>query len=65
MRVSMMWRPSGRCAELQVRGFFDGTNHMKYMKGGNEFTGSKDKGWTLTAPGLKVGASLVTQLSKY
>ena len=52
-------------ALCDIRGFFDGTNHMKYMKGGNEFTGSKDKGWTLTAPGLKVGASLVTQLSKY
>jgi hypothetical protein len=44
-------------------GFFDGTNHMKYMKG-SEFTGSRDKGWVLTAPGLNLGASLVTQLSK-
>jgi hypothetical protein len=48
----------------ESHGFFDGTNHMKYMKGGNEFTGSKDRGWTLTAPGLKLGASLVAQLSK-
>jgi hypothetical protein len=44
-------------------GFYDFTNHMKYMKGGNEFTGSKDQGWTLTAPGLKHGAKLVKQLS--
>ncbi len=44
-------------------GFFDGTNHMKYMKG-SEFTGSREKGWVLTAPGLKLGASLVAQLSK-
>jgi hypothetical protein len=44
-------------------GFFDSTNHMKYMKG-NEFTGSREKGWVLTAPGLKFGASLVAQLSK-
>jgi hypothetical protein len=51
-------------ALCESHGFFDGTNHMKYMKGGNEFTGSKDKGWTLTAPGLKLGASLVAQLSK-
>ena len=45
------------------RGFFDGTNHMKYMKG-SEFAGSREKGWVLTAPGLKLGASLVAQLSK-
>jgi hypothetical protein len=44
-------------------GFFDSTNHMKYMKG-SEFTGSREKGWVLTAPGLKLGASLVAQLSK-
>jgi hypothetical protein len=44
-------------------GFFDGTNHMKYMKC-SEFTGSREKGWVLTAPGRKLGASLVTQLSK-
>lgn len=41
-------------------GFFDGTNHMKYMKG-SEFAGNKDKGWTLTAPGLKRGAALVKE----
>ena len=44
-------------------GFFDGTNHTKYMKDGNEFTGSKDKGWTLTAPGLKRGAALITEIA--
>lgn len=44
-------------------GVYDQTNHMKYMKGGNEFTGSKDRGWTLTAPGLKHGAVLVKGLS--
>jgi hypothetical protein len=47
----------------ESRGFFDGTNHMKYMKG-SEFIGSKEKGWVLTTPGLKHGASLVTELSK-
>jgi hypothetical protein len=45
-------------------GFFDGTNHMKHMKGGNEFTGSRSTGWTLTAPGLKMGAALILQLAK-
>lgn len=43
-------------------GFFDSTNHMKYMKC-SEFTGSREKGWVLTAPGMNLGASLVTQLS--
>jgi hypothetical protein len=43
-------------------GFFDHTNHMKYMKN-VEFVGSKEKGWVLTTPGLKLGASLVTQLT--
>jgi hypothetical protein len=47
----------------EAGGFFDGTNHMKYMKC-SEFTGSREKGWVLTAPGLKLGASLVVQLSK-
>jgi hypothetical protein len=44
-------------------GFFDTTNHMKYMKC-SEFTGSREKGWILTAPGMTLGASLVAQLGK-
>jgi predicted XRE-type DNA-binding protein len=51
-------------ALCESSGFYDHTNHMKYMKGGNEFTGTKDKGWTLTGPGLKRGAVLVMELSK-
>lgn len=47
----------------EAGGFFDSTNHMKYMKC-SEFTGSRDKGWVLTAPGMNLGASLVSQLSK-
>lgn len=43
-------------------GFFDHTNHMKAMKC-SEFIGSRDKGWTLTTPGLNRGASLITQMS--
>jgi hypothetical protein len=40
-------------------GIYDSTNHAKYMKDGNEFTGSREKGWTITIPGLKAGANLV------
>jgi hypothetical protein len=35
---------------------------MKYMKG-SEFIGSREKGWVLTALGMKAGASLVSKLS--
>lgn len=44
-------------------GCYDSANHSSHLKGrGNEFTGSKEKGWTLTAPGLKRGAEIVKQL---
>ncbi len=46
-------------------GCLDAANHASYLREkGNEFTGTKDKGWTLTAPGLKRGASLVKELNK-
>ena len=40
-------------------------NHATYLANrGNIFTGSKEKGWTLTVPGLKQGAVLVKELAK-
>ena len=46
-------------------GCLDVANHANYLKEkGNEFTGTKDRGWTLTAPGLKRGALLVKELNK-
>lgn len=47
-----------------LHGFYDHTNHSKYVKGWNEFAGSRDKGWTLTAPGLKAAASLIKEMTK-
>jgi hypothetical protein len=45
-------------------GCYDATNHTKALNDkGNWFTGSKDKGWTLTAPGLKHGATLIKELA--
>jgi hypothetical protein len=46
-------------------GFYDRTNHAKYMKGGNEFTGSKESGWTVTIPGLKAGANLIKDIGSH
>ena len=46
-------------------GCFTGGNHAAHLAShGNEFTGSKEKGWVLTSPGLKRGAELVKALSK-
>jgi hypothetical protein len=46
-------------------GCFDATNHSTYLKArSNLFTGSKDAGWALTAPGLKHSADLVKALTK-
>lgn len=50
------------CQDL---GCYDSTNHAKYVEAlGNNITGSKDKGWKLTAPGMKKGANLVEEITK-
>ncbi|MBI1359014.1 MAG: hypothetical protein GC155_01895 [Alphaproteobacteria bacterium] len=43
-------------------GCLDLTNHARYLNGrGNEFTGSKERGWALTAPGLKRAAAIIKE----
>jgi hypothetical protein len=50
-------------ALCEASGCYDSANHAAHLKDkGNEFTGSKDKGWTLTAPGLKRAAELIKEL---
>lgn len=44
-------------------GCYDSANHSAHLRArGNEFTGSKEKGWTLTAPGLRRGSELIKQM---
>jgi hypothetical protein len=45
-------------------GCYDAPNHAATLKAkGNWFTGTKEKGWVLTAPGLKHAATLVRNLT--
>jgi len=44
-------------------GFYDPTNHTKYIKFGNKASGSKKSGWKLLGPGLKEAASIVKQMA--
>jgi hypothetical protein len=44
----------------RTMGCFNEGNHAYYLKGkGNVIAGSKDGGWMLTGPGLKLGADLI------
>jgi hypothetical protein len=47
----------------ETSGFYDPTNHAKFFKSGNEFSGSREKGWVLTSPGLKAAAKVVAEIS--
>ena len=54
---------AGRDA-CRAMGCFNEGNHAYYLKGrGNVIGGTKDSGWTLTGPGLKLGADLVKKLA--
>jgi hypothetical protein len=49
----------------ETSGCYDQANHSAHLRDrGNEFTGTKDKGWTLTAPGLKRAAEIIKELNK-
>ncbi len=46
-------------------GCYNEGNHASYLKDKkNGLTGSKEKGWALTSPGLKQAAGLITTLSQ-
>lgn len=52
-------------ALCESSGCYDSANHSVHIKErGNEFTGTKEKGWALTAPGLKRAAALVKEMTK-
>jgi hypothetical protein len=50
------------CADA---GCYNLKHHGEYIKAkGNNFTGTKEKGWALTSPGLKTAAQLVQGFAK-
>jgi hypothetical protein len=55
---------AGRAAAKNL-GCFNLGNHAKYMsQKGNVLSGSKDIGWSLTAPGLKAAAVVIKELAQ-
>jgi hypothetical protein len=52
-------------ALCEKSGCYDIANHSAHLKDrGNEFAGTKAKGWTLTAPGLKRAAEIIKEMNK-
>jgi hypothetical protein len=51
-------------AVCEAAGCYDSANHSVHLRNrGSEFAGTKDKGWTLTAPGLRRVAEIVKEAS--
>jgi hypothetical protein len=49
----------------EASGCYDAANHSATIRErGNEFTGTKDKGWTITSPGLKRAAEIIKELNR-
>jgi len=58
-----MFQDKSARALCESSGCYDSANHSVHLKNrGNEFTGTKDKGWTLTGPGLLRAAEIVKEL---
>lgn len=48
----------------ESQGCYDAPNHAtNFRNKGNDLAGSKEKGWTLTSPGLKSAGALVKELA--
>jgi hypothetical protein len=61
---SAMFQDKSARALCESSGCYDSANHSVHLKNrGNEFTGTKDKGWTLTVPGLQRAAEIVKGMS--
>lgn len=46
-----------------LHGLYNHTNHSKALKG-NWITGTKDKGWNITTPGLQRAAEVIKEISE-
>lgn len=62
---STSFEDKGARALCELLGCYDVSNHSVTLKQkGNEFAGTKDKGWNLTAPGLTRAAAIVKSITK-